>query len=188
MQYYVGERVAINLNIDTYKEGDEVLFGAVIKCSKYDKEKHSYLFTPILTIVDGDDGKTYYSVQVSPTTPSSPNTFTNVTTFKDLIEMKKEEINKEIDIFKEHENLYMEILTKRLSLGQSIDEIKSYYMEYILENMERLRNLNTALCSLIIDNTKYFDPTYKPVKPNQMIEKKDDENKDDSSNDDKGDT
>lgn len=179
MIYLEGEKVVINLNIESFDENSPIIMGTVVMCKEMEKKTPGTLIRPTLTQVQGDDGKFYYSLKLSQGI-STPNVFMNSKEFETNSLYIKERLQSEISIFESYQNLYMDDIQTRIALGIPFEYTKKRYEEFILSTLEHLKAQNRSLNLLFEKVTSQFNKGPTIIKIEDKKDRKDDDNGDDN--------
>lgn len=136
MFFTTGDRVAINLNIDTYKIGDEIKFGEVIALKQGPRSRGTISY-PTLITVKADDG-TIYRAFLTSQRPMHPNTFIKKADFLKQIKERQDEINRELTVIGEYENIFLDEITSRIIEGRDTTYLKKKYAAFIVPTLSLL--------------------------------------------------
>lgn len=148
MMFNYGERVVIDFSLDKLDKSNPPMFGYITDIIIEDEVQPGTLVKRKLYKAIGDDGVEYLSIDLGHGKPLV-HTFYNKRVVLQLINERNADLNKELEVLKEYEQIYMESYTKRMQRGLDPGDLESRY--------ERFGRLILNEAKVAADIAEYFN-------------------------------
>lgn len=149
MVLHYGERIVIDFNLNSLDKENPPMFGYITDIIVDEKLNPGTLVHKTCYKAIGDDGEEYVSVDTVYGPPMFHSFMSKIYALQLLYE-RTNDLQREIEILQEYQQLYAEAITRRLTRGQDISDLKKRFDKFSKEILNEARR-DTELVSYFND-------------------------------------